>query len=194
LWTAAGGPLCPEPAPNDTPPRSQAWWPETVIAIRPRTAVNCRDAAHGGVADDLLYIIGDGGRHRTECRDRMTAPRRSETAPNGISLSGRGKGSGPRVLACSRATGWWSDLRASARDSAQAAEGIEPVVGSGPMVSNDVGPGAADGAAKHAADDDGVVGVAAHGDQVGHQVDRDDQIADEQQQVDADTSAKDLRE
>jgi hypothetical protein len=61
--------------------------PETVFAMRSRTAVNCRDAAHGGVADDLLYIIGDGGRHRTECRDRMTAPRRSEAAPNNQALT-----------------------------------------------------------------------------------------------------------
>jgi AraC-like DNA-binding protein len=80
-----------------------------------------------------------------------------------------------RVPAASRAIG----------GAGQTQDRAQPVRGSGPVTPDRVGAAAADDRAQRDGDDDGVVGVADDGNEVGHQVDRRDQVGQQQPQPDA---------
>src|SRR6185503_20320577 len=70
---------------------------------------------------------------------------------------------------------WLAELKAG-----QASQGCEAVVGPGPMTADHRGAGVAHDRAEHEADDDGVVRVAEHRHEVGHEVDRDREVAEQQ--------------
>jgi len=65
-------------------------------------------------------------------------------------------------------------------DPGQACECGEPVVGSGPVAPDQGSAGSADDRAQDEADDDRVVGVAEQRHEVGHEVDGDRQVGEEQ--------------
>ena len=64
----------------------------------------------------------------------------------------------------------------------------EAVVAAGPVVADDVWSSATDHAAEDEADDDGVVGIAEDGDEVGDEVDGDREVAKEEVEADAGTT------
>ena len=66
----------------------------------------------------------------------------------------------------------------------------EPVVGTGPVGSDRVEPGAADDTAQHSSDDDGVVGVAEDRYEIGDEIDRYSEVGQQQSKPNPDSGGR----